>query len=249
MNLVKAVCMVLISSLPVFARVVAAETPSSAETAQVPASQDRARTQAGNSGLAGRQSTVPSSAARTAGAENGGPAGRQSTVPSSAARTAGAENGGPAGRQSTVPSSAAHTVVAESRPYQLLQSPGRPILPSNMRAPRAVTPSRMASRSAASRIASSRAPIGATDALQNQRALSGPQGVGRLIRGAPGATATSVHATALHVPGAASGLGTLGGGSVTGRPYVRGPAVVGGPPPAKIANSGTINGTAVRRRF
>jgi hypothetical protein len=135
------------------------------------------------------------------------------------------------GRRSTAAGSAAGTNRIADRPRQAVQSGGAAIPPNTVRAPQA--DDRIAGHADPGRVSSSRESVATANLAQRQRALPDFRAADRPIRGIPAAVAA----------------GAVGGPGAAGGPQAHGAAFVGGPAPAKITNSGTINGTAARRGF
>jgi hypothetical protein len=132
----------------------------------------------------------------------------------------------------------AHQLVERSlaaragRPRQAIQSRGTATSPDTGRAPQG--DGRIAAPAdPAARVSLSRESVATANLPQRQRALPDFHTADRPIRGV-----------------AAAGVaGAVGGPATAGGPHAPGAAFVGGPPPAKIANSGTISGTAGRPKF
>jgi hypothetical protein len=138
-----------------------------------------------------------------------------------------AKDGGRPDRRSAAAGSTARTGRSEGRPRQVVQSRGRTVRPNSVRAPQA--DSRIAGDAGPPRVSSSRGPAATANVARNQGALPGFHAPGRPVRSVP----------TVAMAAAAGGL------------HAHAPASVGGPAPAKIASSGTINGTTAtpRRRF
>jgi hypothetical protein len=143
----------------------------------------------------------------------------------------------------------------QGRPQQVVRSRSETVRPNGAREVQA--DSRMASHLGQLGVGSSRESVTTANVAQSQQALAGFRAADRSIRGVPAAASRAGAAGGVRAAGAvgaAGGAGAIGGawaagGSGAGGAYMRGPAVVGGPASAKIANSGTINGTAARPRF
>jgi hypothetical protein len=160
-------------------------------------------------------------------AKDGGHADRGPTTGDPAART-GRSEGKPrqVGESGGRSSEGRPRQMGESgaRPRQVVQSRGRTVRPSNVRTPQA--DGRVAGNAGPPRVGSSPEPVAAVNVARNQGAPPGFHAAARPVRSVPTAAVAAA-----------------------GGPRGHGPASVGGPAPAKIANSGTINGTTARRRF
>jgi hypothetical protein len=119
----------------------------------------------------------------------------------------------------------ARTGPIEGKPRQVVQSHGRTIRPNHVRPPQADV--RIADHADPHGANASREEVAAASTARLQLAPSGSHAANRPV--------SATRATA--------GAGAVGG------PQGRGPAVVGGPAQPRRANSGVIDGTAVRRKF